>query len=210
MTKRIVFQGDSITDACRSRDRDRLMGSGYPTIVAARLGMDAPGRYECFNRGVSGDRVVDLYSRWRIDCVNLEPDIITILIGVNDVWHEAGGRHNGVEADRFEQVYDLLLDYTAERLPDARVIILEPFWLHGAATDPEWDLFSREVPLRAAAARRVAERHGASFVPLQADLEAACALAPADHWLADGVHPSLAGHELIARKLCAAIRALEA
>ncbi len=207
MTKKIVFQGDSITDAGRSREWDRLMGSGYPTLVAARLGLDAPGAYECVNRGISGDRVVDLYARWRVDCVNLKPDIVSILIGVNDVWHDTDG--NGVEADRFETIYGLLLDYTAERLPGSRVIVLEPFFLHGTATDPYWELFAREVPLRAAAARRVAERHGAAFIPLQADLEAACALAPASHWLADGVHPAPAGHEIIARKLCAAICALE-
>ena len=209
MTKRIVFQGDSITDVGRSHEYNYLLGSGYPTLVSAQLGFDAPRQYECFNRGVSGNRIVDLYARWRIDCINLKPDIISILIGINDVWHDLDGRLNGVEAERFERVYDMLMDYTREQLPNARVIILEPFCLHGTATDKEWTYFSHEVPLRAEAAGRVAARHGAIFIPLQNDFTAACDIAPASYWLFDGVHPKPAGHELIARKLCAAIRALE-
>ncbi|MBQ4085952.1 MAG: SGNH/GDSL hydrolase family protein [Clostridia bacterium] len=206
MAIKVVFQGDSITDVGRSRDNERLSGSGYATLVAARLGFEAPGEYECVNRGISGNRVVDLYARWRIDALNLKPDIITILIGVNDVWHDVNERWNGVEADRFEEVYDMLLNYTEQKAPGTRVIILEPFVLPGTATDPYWDYFAAEVPLRADAAKRVAEKHGCAFVPLQADFDAACGKAPASHWLADGVHPTAAGHELIARKLYAAIR----
>lgn len=206
MAIKVLFQGDSITDVGRDRQYEPHSGSGYPTLVAARLGYEAPGEYECVNRGIGGNRVVDLYARWRIDALNLKPDIISILIGVNDVWHDVNERWNGVEADRFEEVYDMLLRYTEQKASGTRVIVLEPFVLHGSATDPHWDYFSAEVPLRAAAARRVAEKHGCTFVSLQADFDAACEKAPASHWLLDGVHPSAAGHELIARKLYAAIR----
>lgn len=206
MAIKVLFQGDSITDVGRDRQYEPHSGSGYPTLVAARLGYEAPGEYECVNRGIGGNRVVDLYARWRIDALNLKPDIISILIGVNDVWHDVNERWNGVEADRFEEVYDMILRYTEQKAPGTRVIVLEPFVLHGSATDPHWDYFSTEVPLRAAAARRVAEKHGCAFVPLQADFDTACEKAPASHWLLDGVHPGAAGHELIARKLYAAIR----
>jgi len=205
MAIKVLFQGDSITDVGRSRENDRLSGSGYATLVAARLGYDFPGEYECVNRGIGGNRVVDLYARWRIDALNLAPDIITILIGVNDVWHDVNERWNGVEAERFEEMYDMLLSYTQAKLPETRVIVLEPFVLHGTATDPHWEYFSKEVPLRAQAAKQVAEKHGCAFVPLQQDFDAACEKAPASHWAADGVHPTAAGHELIARKLYAAI-----
>lgn len=205
MAIKVLFQGDSITDVGRCRDYDPHSGAGYPTLVAARLAYEAPGAYECVNRGISGDRVVDLYARWRTDALNLNPDIISILIGVNDVWHDLDGRWNGVEAERFEQVYDMLLSYTEQKRPNTRVIILEPFCLHGTATDQNWDYFSKEVPLRAEAARRVAEKHGCTFIPLQKDFDEACKIAPASHWLMDGVHPNAAGHELIARKLYAAI-----
>lgn len=206
MAIRVLFQGDSITDVGRDRAYEPHRGSGYPTLAAARLGYEAPGEYECLNRGIGGNRVVDLYARWRADALNLRPDIITILIGVNDVWHDLDGVCNGVEADRFEQVYEMLLSYTKKSAPDTRVIILEPFVLHGTATDKNWDYFAEQVPLRAAAARRVAEKFGCTFVPLQADFDAACEKAPAGEWLLDGVHPTAAGHELIARKLFAAIR----
>ncbi|MBR7040627.1 MAG: hypothetical protein IKI24_02165, partial [Clostridia bacterium] len=88
--KRIVFQGDSITDAQRNRQHDEYPGNGYPTLIKARLGVDLPGQYECLNRGVSGDRIVDVYARMRRDIVQLKPDIVSILIGINDVWHELG------------------------------------------------------------------------------------------------------------------------
>ena len=214
--KRILFQGDSITDAYRNReDPEALnaMGIGYPQLLKAQLGMDYPGQLDFQNRGISGNRVVDVYARIKRDLINLAPDYLSMLIGVNDVWHELGGRHDGVDADKFERVYDLLLTEVRCALPQVKLIVLEPFVLQGSATvnpdEPErWEAFSREVPLRAAASRRVAEKHGALFIPLQEKFDALCAQAPAGYWLADGVHPTAMGHELIAREWAAAFRQL--
>ncbi len=214
--KRILFQGDSITDVGRNKDNPDAatgMGCGYPLLLKARLGCDCPGEYECLNRGVSGNRVVDVYARVLRDIVNLAPDFLSVLIGVNDVWHGLGDSPNGVSAPKFERVYDWLLAEVRESLPDVKLLVLEPFVLPGAATQSEehperWEIFSREVPLRAEAARRVAEKHGAAFVPLQKPLEEACKKAPASWWLRDGVHPSAAGHELIAREWLRAFRAM--
>ncbi len=203
--KRILFQGDSITDAGRSRDNDNFPGNGYPTLLKARIGMDYPTEYECINRGVSGDRVVDIYARIRRDIIMMQPDILSILIGINDVWHELGS-HNGVDAKKFEMVYDLILSEVETALPQTKLVILEPFVLEGGATcateeNPgRYDYFCTEVALRAQAARRVSDRHHATFVPLQAALDEACQRAKASHWLMDGVHPTSAGHELIARQ----------
>ena len=211
MNKRILFQGDSITDALRSREHDFFLGNGYPTLVSARLGFEEPGKYTFLNRGVSGNRVVDLYARIKIDLINLKPDVLSILIGVNDVWHEEEIK-NGVDAAKFERIYDLLLDEVQEALPGVRLIILEPFVLPGSATEntPEhptrWEYFRDETPLRAAAAKRVAERHGATFVPLQHLFDEACKLAEPAYWLRDGVHPTAMGHELIAREWMKAFR----
>ena len=211
MSKVILFQGDSITDALRSRDNDQFAGNGYPTLVKAKLGYDEPGKYTFLNRGISGNRVVDLYARIKIDLINLKPDVLSILIGVNDVWHEEEIK-NGVDAAKFERIYDMLLDEVQEALPGIRLIILEPFVLHGKATEntPEhptrWEYFRDETPLRAAAARRVAERHGAAFVPLQHLFDEACKLAEPAYWLHDGVHPTAMGHELIAREWLKAFR----
>lgn len=198
MDKRvIVFQGDSITDAGRSREHDAALGQGYPTFVAGRLGAREPNAYQIYNRGISGNRVVDLYARWKRDCLNLRPDVISILIGVNDVWHEIGN-HDGVEAPKFERVYDMLLEETRAALPNARIIVLEPFVLKACATEAAWRLFEAEVALRAGAARRVAHKYGADFLPLQAMFDECLRRAPAECWLSDGVHPALAGHQLIA------------
>lgn len=197
MNTRILFQGDSITDAGRSRTDDKGLGGGYPLLVASRLGRDYGEHYDVINRGISGNRVVDLYARWKIDCLNLKPDIISILIGVNDVWHELGSQ-NGVEAPKFERIYTMLLEETRQALPNVKILVLEPFVLPGRATREQWDAFDREVTLRAQAARRVAQTAGAQFVALQKPFEDACEHAPGDHWLADGVHPTPAGHQLIA------------
>lgn len=211
MSKVILFQGDSITDGLRSRDNDQFAGNGYPTLVKAKLGYDEPGKYTFLNRGISGNRVVDLYARIKIDLINLKPDVLSILIGVNDVWHEEEIK-NGVDAAKFERIYDMLLDEVQEALPGIRLIILEPFVLHGKATEntPEhptrWEYFRDETPLRAAAAKRVAERHGATFVPLQHLFDEACQLAEPAYWLHDGVHPTAMGHELIAREWLKAFR----
>ena len=204
MSQLILFQGDSITDALRKRDDEFFAGNGYPTLVSGRLGYDEPGKYRFMNRGISGNRIVDLYARILIDLINLKPDVLSILIGVNDVWHEIE-RQNGVEAGKFEKVYDLLLTEVREALPEIKLMILEPFVLSGFATvsDAEhpgrWETFESEVPLRAEAARRVAEKHGAVYVPLQERFDEACKLAGPDYWLFDGVHPTAMGHELIAR-----------
>lgn len=201
MPVKVLFQGDSITDVGRDRNNDRHPGAGYPTLTAARISYEYPGEYEFVNRGISGNRVVDLYARWRADAVNLRPDIISILIGVNDVWHDLDGHLNGVEADRFEQVYGMLVEYTKRQLPDTKLIVIEPFVLKTEMTGANWDYFSKEVPLRAAAAKRVAEKYGLDFIPMQEELDRLCEKAPAECWLVDGVHPNFAGHELIARKL---------
>lgn len=204
MGKIIVFQGDSITDAGRGYEDDANTGRGYPTLVKARLGFDCPGQYTFYNRGVSGNRVVDVYARIKRDILNLRPDYLSILIGVNDVWHEIDIQ-NGVEAAKFERIYDMLITEIKEALPQVNIMILEPFVLKGAATckaeAPErWNFFQTEVALRAAASRRVAQKHGLPFVELQSKLDAACEKAEPAYWLSDGVHPTPMGHELIARE----------
>lgn len=203
----ILFQGDSITDAGRSSDCNDYRGWGYPTMAAGQLGLREPNKYTVLNRGISGNRVVDLFARWRTDCLNLCPDVVSILIGVNDVWHEIV--KNGVEAKKYELVYNLLLDETQEKLPSVKLIVLEPFILRGTATEEHWDYFVEETAKRSAAAKRVAEAHGAVFVPLQKLFDEACADGtPTSEWLVDGVHPTAAGHALITREWIAAFDSL--
>ena len=203
MEKLILFQGDSITDTGRNRENDNNMGFGYANMVAGELGAAKPYQYRFLNRGIGGNRVVDLFARMKVDMINLKPDVMSILIGVNDVWHEYT-RHNGVSAQKYELVYDLMIQELLQELPNLKLMLLEPFVLPGTATQTDeehpgrWEFFSQEVPLRAQAAKRLAEKYNLPFVPLQHLFDKANADAPAPgYWLRDGVHPTPAGHVLI-------------
>ena len=171
--KRILFQGDSITDADRSREKDYKLGCGYPHLVEASLGFDAPGEYEFFNRGISGNRIVDLYARIKRDLINLAPDVLSILIGVNDVWHEVASQ-NGVDAEKYHKIYCMLIEEIRAALPDIKILILEPFVLSGTATEEQYQIFRTEVESRAKMARKVAEEFGLTFVPLQEGFDELC------------------------------------
>lgn len=197
--KRILFQGDSITDAGRSRGDDGNKGYGYPTVCSAILGAKYPGEYEFINRGISGNRIVDLYARIKVDVINLAPDYMSILIGVNDVWHELGSK-NGVDHVKFERIYDMFLEEVLAALPDIKIFILGPYVTEGTATNEKLDEFRAEVDLRAAAAKRLAEKYSMPYIDLQAAFDEAIKKAPADYWIADGVHPFAAGYGVITEK----------
>ena len=127
----ILFQGDSVTDCGRGNSggcgyEQGQMGPGYPGLIKSRLSCDRPDAgFEFVNLGISGNRIVDLYARWRADCLNHEPDIVSILVGVNDSWHEQ--HRNGVEVPRAIRIYNELLDWTIEKLPAVKLVLLEPF-----------------------------------------------------------------------------------
>lgn len=214
MEKVIVFQGDSITDTGRVRDNDLNVGTGYANLVKSYLSAEEPYKYKFYNRGISGNRVVDLYARIKLDMINLKPDYMSILIGVNDVWHEYT-RQNGVSAEKFEMVYGLMIEELQQALPNLKLMILEPFVLPGSATENteehphRWEFFRSEVELRAQAAKRIAEKYHLPFIPLQEMFDKANADAPEQgYWLRDGVHPTHAGHELIKQKWLKAFESL--
>lgn len=205
---RILFQGDSITDAGRARDNDVNVGTGYPLLVKAALGLEAPGEYEFFNRGISGNRIVDLYARIKRDIINLKPDVMSILIGVNDVWHEYSDSPNGVDADKYFKIYDMLITEVKEALPEIKIIIMEPFTLKARATEEKWDIFRPETEKRANMAKKIAEKHGLKFIPLQGGFDKLCEKAEPSYWLGDGVHPTPMGHEFIKNEWIKAFKAL--
>ena len=119
---KILFQGDSVTDAGRTSVNSENLGRGYPLFVAGELRSRYPDKdFQVVNRGISGNRVVDLYQRWKVDCLNHRPDVISILIGINDVWHEKV-RQNGVDTPRFEQFYKMLLDWSLQALPKVKAL----------------------------------------------------------------------------------------
>ncbi|MBQ7961210.1 MAG: lysophospholipase [Clostridia bacterium] len=204
--KTFLFQGDSITDACREDD-DRIncgLGKGYPLLVAADFLKNRKDDFCFLNRGQSGDRVTDIYARIKEDIINLKPDCMSILVGVNDVSHELT-MQCGVDEVKYEKVYSMLIDEIRTALPDIQIIILEPFVLRGTATEALWEQFDCEVRKRAEAAKRVAEKFDLTFVPLQKLFDEAVADSNAEYWSADGVHPTYAGHQLIKEELVKAI-----
>lgn len=205
--KTILFQGDSITDARRSRDDDLYMGHGYATLVKGEIGLDYPNQYNFLNRGVSGDRIVDLYARIKYDLINLKPDVLSILIGINDVWHEIKFQ-NGVDAEKFYKIYDMLIEEIKEALPDIKIMILEPFVLKAKATEEAWDTFKSETEKHAEKVLELAKKHNLAFVPLQEKFDEAAKKAPNDYWLYDGVHPTASGHEIIKREWVKAFKSL--
>jgi lysophospholipase L1-like esterase len=196
----VLFQGDSITDCGRARDvaaPNAGLGGGYVMMAASTLLAERPGDDLRFlNRGISGNRIVDLYARIGMDFINLKPDLLSILIGVNDTWHQFNNR-NGVAVPKFERVYRDLLKEIREALPAMRLVLCEPFVLRCGVVTADW---VAEMDARRAVVRRLAEEFKAIFVPFQSMFDAAVKEAPPAYWAADGVHPSLAGHHRMARQ----------
>ncbi len=198
----LLFQGDSITDAGRNRSRSgandiAALGTGYPLLLAAELREQHPrSALQIFNRGVSGNTVPDLQARWQGDMIALAPSMLSILIGVNDIWHTRGKTFSG-SAATYETAYSALLASTRSALPELRLVVLEPFVLRVGAVDNSW--FPEFDDYRAAS-RRVAKRAGAIFVPLHDMLQDLARKSSPAYWAADGVHPTLAGHQAIARQ----------
>lgn len=203
--KRILFQGDSITDCGRNREDFYGLGTGYPLLVEGRLGLEEPEVYEVLNRGISGNRIVDLYARMKEDIINMKPDVLSILIGVNDVWHELEWGQ-GVSTEKFEKIYTMLLEELREALPDTRMILIEPFVLKGCGTAKYFTPFKEGVTEKAQVVRKMAEKFGVDFIPLQADLDELEKKASEGYWLGDGVHPTIRGHKLIADKWVRTLR----
>ncbi len=197
----LLFQGDSITDAGRDRERggfndSAAMGRGYPMLIAARLLGDRGGDgLRIYNRGISGNKVPDLEARWAADTLALKPDMLSILIGVNDIWHKLNGRFDGT-VESYEKGFLALLEETREAMPWTRIIVCEPFVLRCGAVNDSW---FPEFEQRRAAAKRVAKAAGADWVPFQEMFDEALKDAEPEFWAADGVHPTLAGHGLMAK-----------
>ena len=211
--KTILFQGDSIPDCGRGNTISGF-GDGYAFLTIAQLGFENAGEYLFYNRGISGNRIVDLYARIKSDIINLKPDYMSILIGVNDVWHEFG-RQNGVDAEKFEKIYEMLIEEVREALPNIKIMILEPFCLRASATEnteeytDKWNMFSFEVKKRAEKAKKIAEKYNLIFISLQDKLDEVAKIGNNTDWLFDGVHPTPMGHELIKREWLKAFSSME-
>ena len=195
----VLFQGDSITNAFRMPNEINdayQMGAGYAMLVAATVRAARPAdRIRFVNRGVSGDRVVSLAARWQADCLDLRPDMVSLLVGINDTAHHVGGKP-GASVAEFAADYRGLLEMTRLTLPGVRLVLGEPFTLVAGGVTEDW---VRDLALRQAVVRQLAGEFGAMHVPFQSAFDAAVRQAPADYWIYDGIHPTAAGFGLMAR-----------
>ncbi|WP_339748995.1 SGNH/GDSL hydrolase family protein [uncultured Rubinisphaera sp.] len=208
----VLFQGDSITDAGRKKDKENQdtpnmqpgFGSGYAWMTAAALLTGPKGdTLTTYNRGISGNKVFQLADRWQADCLDLKPDVLSILIGVNDIWHYLNGKYDGT-VEKYETDYRALLARTKEALPKVKFVICEPFVLKTGAVDEKW--FPMFDGFREASAR-LAQENNAIFVPFQSMFDEAVKYAPPSHWAGDGVHPSAHGASLMASAWLRAVQA---
>ena len=204
--KVFLMQGDSITDAHRDRSTKEpkkvdLMGRGYAYFTASALELKYPGEYTYLNRGHDRDRIVDLYARSRKDLIVLQPDVLSILIGVNDVLHEYT-RQNGVDAEKFEMIYNMMMDEVQEALPNTKVILMGAFVMPNLK-EFDYPTFRAEVAERAAITKKIADARGFKYVDLQALFDQAQARG-VQHLTLDGIHPDYAGCSLIKNALVAA------
>jgi lysophospholipase L1-like esterase len=197
----VLFQGDSITDGNRTRNTDwnHVMGHGFAYIIASRLWYEYPARgFHFLNRGISGNRITHLAERWQADTLDLAPDFVNILVGINDTEAAIKG-DTTCTPEQFEQVYGDLLRQTKAKLPDVKLILCEPFILPVGRVKENFETYRTEVSKRQEVVKKLAEEFGAVHVPFQSAFDQALSKAPAAYWIWDGIHPMPAGHELMAR-----------
>ncbi len=199
----ILFQGDSITDGNRGRNEDpnHIMGHGYAFSIASRIGADFPEKnYKFYNRGISGHKITDLANRWQTDTLDLKPDVLSMLVGVNDAASVVFTRSPVVSVEKYEETYNALLEQTNAVFPDILFVLCEPFIMKVGKVKENWEAYSADISKRQKVVKRLADKFEAVFVPLQEIFNKACEKAAAEYWMWDGIHPTVAGHELLARE----------
>ncbi len=204
MSKLILFQGDSITDAQRNYESSQFSGHGYATMVKGELGYNYPEQYTFDNKGISGNRLPDVYARIKADLINLSPDYLSFLIGINDSASNFA-HNNGLTTAKFEKLYSIFIEEVLEALPTIKIMLLEPFVLYNKDTDGVYSAgcyenLRRDVEEKAAVVKKIAEKYSLAFVPLQEKFDSVYNPENPNYWLFDGVHPTAAGHALIAKE----------
>lgn len=197
----ILFQGDSITDGGRWRigqDYNHIMGQDYAYILAAKLGAELSGRDLTFiNRGVGGEGVPQLAFRWKSDTLDLKPDVLSILVGINDTFFPGP---KGETIEEYEHSYDQLLEETITALPRTKIVLGEPFLLPVGKYSTNYRSQLALVKLHQDVVRRLGQKYHLPVIHYQAAFDEAMKHAPANHWSWDGVHPTYAGHWLMVQE----------
>lgn len=200
----VLFQGDSITDWGRNREDGASLGVGYSLMVASRLGHLYPEKNITFlNRGIGGNRTIDLQKRWDKDCLELKPNVLSIMIGINDTWRRFDNNEN-TPVEQYEARYRDLLQRATDKL-DVKLVMMEPFVL---PVPEDRKLWRADLDPKIHVVRELAREFGAVLVPLDGLFAEASTKADPAFWALDGVHPSPAGHGLIAEAWLKAVGAI--
>ncbi len=202
---KIVFQGDSITDAGRDRRNYHDVGPGYPKYAVEQMTKDFPEvEFEFINQGISGNRTSELFDRFYKDALAFEPDVISILIGINDIWHRYGGNKVATTDAQFALNYRSILE-RIRRESNAKIMILAPFLLDKEPFEGMREDLKRALPI----VRELAEEFADVYVPLDALFEKALPEQPEPlYYSGDGVHPNANGARFIAEHYARAIEKL--
>jgi len=194
-----LFIGDSITDANRKADKDEGLGSGYVRLVRDYLcAKDAGHAPQVMNRGVSGNKVPNLRQRWDADVIQLAPDVLSVMIGINDVWHGLNPAWApGTEIGPYTDTYRELLGRVRKELPECAIVLCEPTII----SPPAHANGNATLRPYASAVHELArEFKAAALVKLHDVFLDAEKTRPDVKWTTDGVHPTSTGHMLIARQ----------
>lgn len=192
----VLFQGDSVTDCGRNYEDDAMLGAGYAAIAAALFNAQYPQMNVKFlNKGISGNRTIDLMKRWQKDCIDLSPDIVSILIGINDCWRRFDS-NDPTASQQYKENFRYILSKVKEKL-DAKIIICEPFLL--PVTEEQKNVWREDLDPKIQAARELAREFNAIYIPFDGIFAAKSTSVEPSFWAGDGVHPTPAGHALMAK-----------
>lgn len=200
---KILFQGDSITDAGRDRSDPHELGHGYPLYAASYIEQDYPDvDFEFIDLGISGDQTKDLVARLQADFIDVNPDIVSIHIGVNDTWHHAADR-SWLDNEIFEANYRKVLSEIKEKT-SAKILMIEQFLL----PVPDKEFFREDLNGKIDITRKLAREFADYYIPLDGLMAQACIGIEPTHWSDDGVHPNANGSAFIGRLYADAIKKL--
>lgn len=201
----LLFIGDSITEAGRDHMDGKDLGKGFPLLIGSHLQTLYPDkRLTILNRGIGGDRLADLKNRWESDCLIINPDIVTIHIGINDTWKKQNEDKisSEEELDEFESDYRFLLKSLHQRT-DARVVLMEPFVLPFPKDRVHWRV---DLDSRIQIVRKMAREYQTELIPLDGIINSLGIKNGFSYYTGDdGVHPTVAGHGIIAKSWMEAI-----
>jgi lysophospholipase L1-like esterase len=190
---RVMVTGDSITD-CERTVGENPLGYGYPLRVAGQWGLRHPDRQPVWlNTGISGNRVSDLTGRWQADVLDARPDVVSILVGINDCGLHYSLGFDKVTTEEYRDGYRRLLEPLAER--GVKLILIEPFLLPVAEDQYGW---RPDLDAKIQVVRRLADEFDAHLIAADGMFAGLAATSGNATWAADGVHPTAAGHAALA------------